>query len=284
MIALVNEGIAEARAPLVARMDADDVARPGRLEAQVAFLAMNPRTAVVDAMVEWFGSPPGGGEGMRRYVDWVNGLAAPERGGGESHAAIARDIFVESPLVQPAVTMRRDALLACGGYRDGDFPEDYDLWLRLLLRGERFAKIPRVLLEWRDTATRLTRTHPRFRPAAFFALKAEALWALEGERIARGPLAVWGVGGGGRPWRRLLRERSVSPAFFVDVDPRKIGRTLAGAPILAPDALGARAWSYLLVVVAARGARDDIRAHLIGEGFLDSGGFSIGDRIVRFVQ
>lgn len=284
MVALLNQGIAEARAPLIARMDGDDVARPERLEAQVSFLERNPRITVVDSQVEPLGAPPGGGEGMRRFVAWVNSLAAAERGGGESHAAIARDILVESPLVQPAVMMRRDAVLAVGGYRAGDFPEDYDLWLRLLLSGERFAKIPRVLLDWRDSATRLTRTDPRYRPAAFFALKKEALWALDGEAIARGPLAVWGAGGQGRVWRRLLRERGVRPAFFIDIDPRKIGRVLLGAPVLPPDALRERAWSYLLGVVAAPGARDLIRGHLAREGFLDANGDATGDRLIRFVQ
>ncbi len=284
MVALLNEALAEARGALVARMDADDVAHAERLAEQVAFLDRVPGVAVVDSRVASIGTAPGGGAGMRRFVDWANGLADGERGGGESHAAIERDFFVESPVINPAATARRAAIAAAGGYRDGDFPEDYDLWLRLLLRGERFTKIPRVLLEWRDAPTRLTRTHPRFRPAAFLAIKSEALWALEGGRMARGPLAVWGAGGRGRAWRRFLRERGARPAFVVDIDPRKIGRALDGAPVVAPGALRERAWAYLLVVVAAPGARAAIRAHLETARLADAPGLATDGRIVRFVQ
>jgi hypothetical protein len=265
-------------------MDADDVARPERLAEQVALLERAPRVTVVDSRVAWIGSVPGGGGGMRRYIEWANALADGERGGGESHAAIARDFFVESPVINPAAMARRAAIAAAGGYRDGDFPEDYDLWLRLLLRGERFAKIPRTLLEWRDAPTRLTRTHPRYRRAAFVAIKSEALWRLEGERIAEGPAAVWGAGGRGRAWRRFLRERGVRPRFVVDIDPRKIGRALDGAPVVPPEALARRRWAYLLVVVAAPGARAVIRAHLEAEGIVDAAGLATGGRIVRFVQ
>lgn len=283
MIPLVNEGLREARGDLVARMDADDIAHPERLAEQVAFLDANPHVSVVDSRVSWLGDDSSA-LGMRVYIDWLNGLANAERGRGESHDAIARDIFVESPIVNPAVVVRRSALLSAGGYRDGAFPEDYDLWLRLFLAGHRFAKLPRTLLEWRDHAARLTRTHPRYGLDGFAALKRDALWALEGAQIAAGATVVWGAGSRGRSWRRFLRERGVTPAFLVDVDARKIGRALSGVPVRAPDALDAHPWDYLLVVVAARGARDEIRAYLARAGFVDAAGHPIEGKRVRFVQ
>jgi glycosyltransferase involved in cell wall biosynthesis len=309
MIPLVNEALREARGDLVARMDADDIAHPERLAEQVAFLDANPHVSIVDSRVSWLGDDSlmaaretprdlGHGDtadastrrerssalGMRLYIDWLNGLANAERGRGESHDAIARDIFVESPIVNPAVVVRRSALLSAGGYRDGAFPEDYDLWLRLFLAGHRFAKLPRALLEWRDHAARLTRTHPRYGLDAFAALKRDALWALEGAQIAEGATVVWGAGSRGRSWRRFLRERGVTPAFLVDVDARKIGRALSGVPVRAPDALDAHPWDYLLVVVAARGARDEIRAYLARAGFVDAAGREIKGKRIRFVQ
>jgi len=288
MIALVNGALAEAGGEFVARMDADDVAHPERFAEQVAFLDANPEVDVIDSRVSYLGGgdeeADGRGLGMQLYCEWLNTLAGGERGGGESHDAIVRDFLIESPIVQPAVMARRGALVAAGGYRDGDFPEDYDLWLRLFLAGRRFAKLPRALLEWRDHAARLTRTHPRYRLAAFFGIKSEALWALDGERLRRGRTVVWGAGNRGRPWRRFLRGRGVRPAFLVDVDARKIGRALSGVPVRALDALATESWDTLLVVVGARGARDLIRAHLAGAGFLDANGEPAAGRQVRFVQ
>lgn len=288
MIALVNDALSEARSEFIARMDADDIAAPERFAEQIAFLDANPAVDVVDSRVAYLATgddaADGRGQGMQLYIDWLNGLADGERGGGESHDAIARDFFIESPIAQPAVMARRAAIAGAGGYRDGDFPEDYDLWLRLFLAGKRFAKLPGTLVQWRDHAARLTRTHQRYRLAAFFGIKSAALWTLDGERMRRGTTVVWGAGNRGRPWRRFLRQHAVRPAFLVDVDARKIGRALSGVPVRELDALVTDPWDTLLVVVGARGARDLIRAHLADAGLIDSSGAPAPGRRIRFVQ
>ena len=68
---------------------------------------------------------------------------------------------------------RRELVARHGGYRAGDFPEDYELWLRWLDAGVRMAKVPRPLLTWHDSTGRLSRTDARYDPEAFFRLKAE---------------------------------------------------------------------------------------------------------------
>ena len=116
--AALTRGLAASDAPLVARMDADDVAWPGRLALQVAALAAEPALAAAGARVRLFPRARVQG-GMRRYVAWLNGLTSP--------ALVARDLFVEAPLVHPAALLRRGPLEQVGGWRDGPFPEDYDL-------------------------------------------------------------------------------------------------------------------------------------------------------------
>ncbi len=74
---------------------------------------------------------------MRAYVEWVNGLV--------DHEAMARDRFVESPVVHPSVAMRTSTLRGLGGYRDFDGPEDYELWLRAFDARLRFAKLAETL-------------------------------------------------------------------------------------------------------------------------------------------
>jgi glycosyltransferase involved in cell wall biosynthesis len=157
LVPALSLSLAEARAPLVARMDADDVALAERLRLQVERLERDRSVDVLGCRVALFASPgEAPGEGMRGYVEWQNALV--------DHDAIFRDRFVESPLAHPSVAMRAEPLRRLGGWRAFDGPEDYDLWLRALEAGRRFAKLGETLLMWRDGNGRLTRKDPRYAP------------------------------------------------------------------------------------------------------------------------
>jgi glycosyltransferase involved in cell wall biosynthesis len=251
LVAALNLTLAEARAPLVARMDADDVAHPERLERQARRLEEDAGVDILGcrvALVAAEGVPVGGG--MRAYVAWLNGLL--------DHESMARDRFVESPLVHPSAAMRRETLVRLGGWRDFDGPEDYDLWLRAFEAGHRFAKLAEVLLRWRDRPGRLTRTDPRYAPPRFLALKVAALGR---GPLARGrPVVIWGAGEIGKSWARALAAAGHRVAAFVEVDPRKIGERIHGAPVVTVPEAGGLVGPLHLAAVGQRGARDRIRA------------------------
>jgi len=134
LIATLNRGCAEARGALIARMDADDIALPDRLERQVRYLEAHPGVVAVG--------------GAARYMD-ERGPLSLELRHPEAPEAIRAALRRVSCLVHPTVLMRRDVVLAAGGYRPA-FPhaEDYDLWLRL---SERFdlANLPAIVLQLR---------------------------------------------------------------------------------------------------------------------------------------
>ena len=115
MVAASERARAEARAPLLARMDADDVALPERLELQVAAIE-EEGLAAVGGRVEYFPDPT---DGMRAYADWLNSLVTVE--------AALRDLWIECPLPGPGLTARAELV----SYRDQGWPEDYDLVLRI---------------------------------------------------------------------------------------------------------------------------------------------------------
>ena len=250
------------RAPYLGRMDADDVSLEGRWAAQLSVLEREPSVAVVGTRVEAFVDEGTLGEGLARYVEWQNAILSPDE-----HE---REIFVEAPLCHPSVLMRASAIAAVGGYRDTSWPEDYDLWLRLVARGMRLAKVERLGLRWRHREGRLTFTDPRYAPEQHRALKASYL----AERLAREPRAivVWGAGPTGRRLARALEPHGVRASAFVDIDPDKIGRRARGAPIVAASAL-ARDASFVVVAVGARGARALIRESLGALGFVEGRDF-----------
>jgi len=254
----LQRGLARCDAEVVARMDADDVAWPRRLERQLEALAADPTLAAVGSRVRLF-PRRAVRPGMRRHVAWLNGLAAPED--------LARDLLVEAPIVHPASAIRRAALDRTGGWRRGDFPEDYDLWLRLAEAGHRLANVPATLLDWREWPGRVTRTDPRCRPERHVALKVDHLarTALAGRR----EVAIWGAGETGKAFADALAARGMGVALFVDVDPRKIGRTRRGAPVVGPAGIGRARGLPLLVAVGVPGARPLIRAELARAGFVE---------------
>lgn len=241
-----------ARAPLVARMDADDVALQKRLLAQVQTLEAHPDIAVLGTHVRIVPRGAALTNGMRRYEAWLSSLTTPEE--------LERDLFVESPLCHPSVMARRQALMAVGGYRELDGPEDYDLWLRLARQGAALANVPHVHLEWRDRPERATRCDRRYREDAFAKLKLHHLldWRLAGRRR----VGVWGAGPLGKRWAKRLVAKGVEIAFFVEVDPRKIGQTIHSAPVIDAEGLPKQGELPILVAVGVEGARELIRNEL----------------------
>jgi len=255
IVTALNTGWRSCQSPLIARMDADDLSHPERLSRQTELLEADPELAVVGTLVEGF-PPDEVRQGFRVYVDWLNSLVSPED--------IHRQMFVESPMAHPSVMIRRSWLEQVGGYLDHGWPEDYDLWLRLDLAGARFAKVPEVLLSWREHPGRLTRTDSRYSVENF--LRAKSHYLVRGPLRDRGSVIIWGAGQmGGRLSKHLLRDGAPLVAF-VDVDPKRVGGQRRGRPVVGPTGLMA-VWQQadrpiLLAAVGARGARQLIRAQL----------------------
>jgi glycosyltransferase involved in cell wall biosynthesis len=255
LVPALQAGAREARGLFLARHDADDLSIAPRLRASADCLASHPELDVVAAQFEMFTDDGPAGLGMTRWAEWSNSLA--------THETVYRERFVESPFAHPSVTMRLSALRAIGGYRDGDFPEDYDLWLRFLAGGHRVARLPMIGVRVRDHAGRTIRSDSRYRPEAFRALK---LRHLEAEFLRPGePVLVVGGGRVAKRWLADLLALGVSVRALLDVHPRRIGRHIAGVPVLHPvEAARDPALSRLLALgaVGRQGARDSVRQTL----------------------
>ena len=255
IITALNAGLANCLAELVARMDTDDRCHPHRLETQFTYMQLNPDVSVLGSQVNAFPEDDVQ-EGLRRYLAWQNSLL--------SDSDIRREMFVESPLTHPSVMFRKQAVLAINGYEEHGWAEDYDLWLRLYVNGAGFAKIPEVLVDWREHLNRLTRQDGRYSSSNF--LNAKIHYLVQGPLRDCDAVIIWGAGSIGKYIGRGLQKNQIPLRAYVDVDRRKIGRTRRGLPVLAPMDLRmfCKSWRrpVILAAVGVRGARDLIRKQL----------------------
>jgi len=257
VVGAMNSALAHCRSPLAARMDADDIMQPQRLALQSRFLRQHADIDLVGSRVRLFPEDRIL-DGFAEYIRWQNGCLSPQ--------SIADNIYVELPIAHPSVMFRREAVLAAGGYRDGDFPEDYELLLRLHRRGCRMAKLPEILLDWRDSGGRLTRTDPRYSREAFDRIRARYLAADPRLQQPR-PLAIWGAGRKTRKRAAHLLGHGFRPSAWIDIDPRKIGNRIGGVPVVGPDWLAGAQRPFVLSYVSNHGARERIAADLQAMGY-----------------
>lgn len=131
----LNRGIELARGDLIARMDADDVCLPHRLQDQLEYMNGRPKLGLLGSHVDLI-TP-----GSRNLGPW---FALPTTDGD-----IRRGLADGCPLIHPTVMMRRDVIMSAGGYRklllDAD---DYDMFLRVSELTQ-MANLPQALLLYR---------------------------------------------------------------------------------------------------------------------------------------
>jgi glycosyltransferase involved in cell wall biosynthesis len=116
--ATLNEGLALCETEFLARMDADDVSLPHRLEAQVAFLRRHPAVGMVGTQFSYIGA---------------NGTRVPSPRVPCEHAAITADLLEKHlSLVHGTLVFRTSLVRSIGGYRIAGIGEDWDLFLRMV--------------------------------------------------------------------------------------------------------------------------------------------------------
>ncbi|MEA2218614.1 MAG: hypothetical protein QOJ35_1240 [Solirubrobacteraceae bacterium] len=138
--AALNRGVGLARAPLVARLDADDACLAQRLARQHDFLERHAAVALVG--------------GAARLID-DGGRAFEDSAYPLSDADIRAAFAYTTPFVHSAVMFRRGAFLELGGYRPCNDAEDLDLWLRFSERHE-LANLPDPVVAYRIHADQVT--------------------------------------------------------------------------------------------------------------------------------
>ncbi len=145
LVSALNEGIARARSNLIARMDADDVSMPERLELQHSRMQAEPQLAVLGSFTRLMDKAG--------VVFRLNDYPVTEN-------ETARFLERGCPIAHPTAMMRREVVLMAGGYRKAfSHCEDYDLWLRINELGYGIANIPQPLLNYRMHGGNVSAVH-----------------------------------------------------------------------------------------------------------------------------
>lgn len=260
----LNLGIAESNGHFIARMDADDVMYPERITRQVDFLSRNPEIGLVSCLVE-HGGDAKTQEGYATHVHWINSIIAPEE--------IELNRFVESPISHPSVMFHKTLAEKHGAYRDGDFPEDYELWLRWIDAGVKMAKVPRQLLFWNDLTGRLSRMDERYSDEAFNRIKTNYLVRFMEDKVKGRKIWLCGAGRGTRKKSDLLFESDFSFGGYLDVDPKKTGKVFNGLRVSEAEDMPKKEDAYIVSHIGTRGARDEIRRMLWRRGYKEGEDF-----------
>ncbi len=181
----LNRGLELCRAPWIARMDADDIASPNRLERQLAFVQANPDVKTISCLAH--------------YID-----SAGQRVGKTVTDLVTREAFTRYQkdrlcigLLHPGALIERNLLTAIGGYRPEFGPaNDIDLWCRISDHGLILVQ-PEYLMEYRIHGASLS-------AQSFELARLKHLWARDCMIARRG----------GQPepsWEAFLENRSNAP-------------------------------------------------------------------------
>lgn len=148
----LNNCLQAARGEYIARMDDDDISHPERFEKEAAFLDAHPEYAIV-------------GTGRNIYDE--GGIWGTQRGGGERSKL---DIYRGRTFLHPSIMVRKEALLAVGGYTEGpetERVEDFDLWCKLYEKGYKGYNLTDVLIDYYESNASHRKRKYKFRIAEY---------------------------------------------------------------------------------------------------------------------
>ncbi len=135
LIDTLNAGLRVAQAELIARMDADDISSPNRLEKQLEFLKDNPAVDVIGTNMVGFRS-----DGSTLNFEYPS-----------THEEILAAMLFFNPIAHPTVMMKKRVITMLDPFYQTRFlhAEDYAAWAMLSLRNIRFANLNEFLLQYR---------------------------------------------------------------------------------------------------------------------------------------
>ena len=139
----LNRALTIAQGKYVARMDADDICLPDRLQKQYAYMEANPDVALASC----------------RFMTWKKGVIASGGCGGRNDAdAIKALLLVTNPILHPGIIAKAEVIKSLGYDKNFTCTEDMELWTRFILAGHKVAIQSEYLMIYRLHEKQITET------------------------------------------------------------------------------------------------------------------------------
>lgn len=150
--AALNFGLEHVSGEFIARMDADDVAMPERLQKQIKFFEDHPDIDVLGTECE--------------VIDENGEIAGKMPLGYYSDSEIKAKLIFENSLIHPTIMMRRALIDSGWRYDKAYYAEDLDLWTRMASKGIKFANLSDPLLRYRRCSGQMSAVQNKIAPSA----------------------------------------------------------------------------------------------------------------------
>lgn len=251
LVASLNEGIALAKGKYIARMDADDISLPNRIEQELRYLEENSDVDILGSNIEIIGDVDK--ERKEGYIKWFNSSL--------NETNIEEKFLEGCALSHPSVMIKKQ-LFAHLKYRDNYCAEDYDLWMRALKQGFKIRKIEEVLLQYRIHADSKSHTDQRNRRQFFDNVNIK-LDYIEGKYInSKVKVVIWGASNGGLIVNQVLKTRGYyETSGFIDKYKSGI---IEGLNIYKPEQLEDLEFDYIFI--ASSPGKEEIISFLKEKG------------------
>lgn len=141
LAASLNKGLAAATAPYIARMDADDIAKPERFATQLTLMDAHDFDALST---------------NAQFIDEAGQVVGEHNWIPETPEGLAQLLPYGSNLIHPSMMLKRSVMTDLGGYRALPTAEDYDLWLRFLKTGHQIGATNQQLMQYRLRGNSMT--------------------------------------------------------------------------------------------------------------------------------
>ena len=252
-----NKGSRMAKGEYIARMDADDESYSERLQLQFDFLEINSDYGAVGGLVEYI-PHKNNTDGFASFVKWANSIVSYEQ--------IFIKRFMELPIINPSAMWRSEVAIYNGMYKNGDFPEDYQMWLRWLNNGVKIGKVPHKIIKWYDSDQRLTRSSSIYSTESFYKAKSPFLNSYLKHINPHYPkVAVWGASKISRKRAELLTKYGIEICCYIDISTKR----QLDKKILFYKDIPKKGDMFILVYVKQSEMRKNVETFLLQKGFTE---------------
>ncbi len=247
IVAALQLAYSKSKGGMLTRMDSDDINSLDKYEIMQQQLDQSGEGFIALGLVNYF-SAQGVQDGFKKYENWLNGLLQ----NGNSFL----EIYKECGIPSPCWLAYKTDIEKIGGVATSLIPEDYDLAFRMYQADMKCIPTKEVLLHWRDTPTRTSRTHSDYTNEKMLALKCHYFVEIDFESTKN--LILWGAGRRGKFIAKYLIENKIRFTWVCNNE-KKVGKSIYGVMLQNTNIIRQIEKKQIIISVANEVEQEEIR-------------------------